>query len=142
MCYEKRLRHDQQPACTEACPTGATKFGTRRELLAEAHQRLSEHPEKYVNAVVGETEIGGTSVLYISDVKLDFLAFKPDLGNEPLPQRTWEVLSKIPLEALGVGGAMAALWWIIGRRNKLAQEAAHPATPIKPSASSEEKNMA
>ena len=126
MCYEQRLSKGQQPACTEACPTKATIFGQRDVLLAEAHRRIRDNPGKYQNTVFGETAIGGTSVLYISDISLDFLSFKPDqeLGSVPLPERTWEVLSKIPVEAACVGGAMAAVWWIIGRRMKLAADAA------------------
>jgi len=121
MCYP-RLQEGKQPACVEACPYEATIFGKRDELIAEARKRISENPQRYIQKVFGETEIGGTSVLYISDIPLDFLAFKPDLGDKPLPQLTWAALSKVPSMIVGVGGAMTGLWWIINRRMQLEEE--------------------
>ena len=120
MCYD-RLRAGGQPACVEACEQKATIFGRRDAMLEEARRRIREAPDK---KVFGETEVGGTSVLYISDIPLDFLAFKPELGDKPLPELTWAALSKVPPLVIGVGGVMAGVWWIIGRRMKLAEEAA------------------
>jgi len=123
MCYD-RVVDGGKPACVEACPQKATIFGDRDELIAEAHRRIKENPDKYVDRVVGETEIGGTSVIYISDIPLDFLAFNPEMGDEPLPKLTWAALSKVPPIIGGVGAVMTGAWWIIGRRMKLAEEAA------------------
>ncbi len=123
MCIE-RVRRGDIPACVDACPEEATMFGTRAELLAEAHRRIDENPGKYQPRVFGEHEIGGTSVLYISDIPLDFLAWKPDLGTQPLPERTWAALHKVPPLMLGMGGLMTGIYWVVGRRMKLASEAA------------------
>src|SRR5512146_1296937 len=43
-----RVANGQPTACAEACPTGATKFGEREELIKEAQQRLRENPSNYV----------------------------------------------------------------------------------------------
>ena len=118
-----RLSQGRQPACTEACPEQATIFGTREALLEEAHARIQKNPERYVDKVVGETEVGGTSVLYISDIPLDFLAYATDLDNQPLDELTWAALSKVPPLAASMGGLMAGVWWVTGRRMKLAEEA-------------------
>jgi formate dehydrogenase iron-sulfur subunit len=126
MCYE-RVKGGQEPACVEACPEKATIFGTRDLLLEEARDRIRDNPARYIDKVFGETEVGGTSVIYISDVPLDFLAFKPDLGDDPLPKLTWAALSKVPPIVVGVGAIMTGTWWIIGRRMKLAEEAAQSA---------------
>jgi len=126
MCYD-RVKQGGRPACVEACPQKATIFGSRDALLEEAHRRIRDNPGKYVDRVFGETEVGGTSVVYLSDIPLGFLAFQPELGSEPLPQRTWAALSKVPPLIVGVGGMMAGVWWIIGRRMKLAQQAAQSA---------------
>jgi formate dehydrogenase iron-sulfur subunit len=117
-----RLAAGKEPACTEACPEKATIFGSRDELIEEAHRRIAASPGKYQRRVFGETEVGGTSVLYVSDVPLDFLAWKPELGDEPLPALTLAALSKVPPLILGVGGLMAGIFWITGRRIKLAAE--------------------
>jgi len=122
MCYE-RVKEGGLPACVEACPQKATLFGPRDALLEEAHRRIRDNPGKYLDKVFGETEVGGTSVIYVSDIPLDFLAFQPELGTEPLPRRTWAALSKVPPLIVGVGGVMTGFWWVIGRRMKLAREA-------------------
>ena len=123
MCHE-RLADGKQPACTEACTRGATVFGERDELLRIAHERIHAHPETYVNRVVGETEVGGTSVMYLSDIPLEMLAFSPELDARPLPELTWAALSKVPSLVVGMGTLMASLWWITGRRNRIAEECA------------------
>jgi formate dehydrogenase iron-sulfur subunit len=123
MCYH-RIREGKQPACTEACPEKATIFGTRSEMLAVAHDRIERNPDKYVNRVFGEYEVGGTSVLYISDIPLGFLGWRPDLGDEPLPKLTWASLKKVPPIIIGMAAAMSGVYFIIGRRMKLQAEAA------------------
>jgi formate dehydrogenase iron-sulfur subunit len=112
----------KQPACTAACPTGATIFGDRQELLAEAHRRIEAKPDLYINRVFGEHEVGGSNVLYISDIDLGFLGWKPDLGDDPYPAMTWPALRMVPGVFVGVGVAMSATCWLIGRRMKIAAE--------------------
>jgi formate dehydrogenase iron-sulfur subunit len=79
MCVS-RLGEGQQPACAATCPTGAIRFGKYEDMLAEAHQRINDHPDKYVNHVYGETENGGTATLYISPVPFEELGL-PDAGT-------------------------------------------------------------
>jgi formate dehydrogenase iron-sulfur subunit len=124
MCHA-RLVQGKAPACVDACPTKATIFGARDDLVAEAHNRIARNPGRYLDKVYGETEIGGTSVIFISDVPLDFLAWKPDLDRTPLPDLTWAALSKVPSMVLGVGGLMAGVWWVIDRRKRLAEPPIH-----------------
>ena len=57
------------------------------------------------------------------------VSFQPDLGERPLGDLTWTALSKVPPLALGVGGVMAGVWWIVGRRAKLLAEASD-GTPV------------
>lgn len=121
LCYP-RIKEGKQPACTEVCPTGATIYGDRDELIAEAHLRIKENPGKYINRVWGEHEVGGTSVLYISDIDLGFMSYQPNLGPEPLPQTTSVAMNSVPFAFVGMGAAMLGLNWIIQRRNKLKSE--------------------
>jgi formate dehydrogenase iron-sulfur subunit len=129
MCYT-RLKDGGQPACTEACPEKATIFGTRAEMLALARDRIAKNPGKYVNKVFGEHEVGGTSVLYISDIPLGFLGWQPNLGDEPLPKLTWAALKKVPPVVIGVAGAMTGVYWIIGRRMRLQTLSAEQAASL------------
>jgi formate dehydrogenase iron-sulfur subunit len=114
-CAE-RLAAGQPTACSEACPTGATKFGDRDELLKEAYARIKTEPSKYVDRVYGTTEVGGTSILYLSGVPFEQLGFKTQLQQSALPTLTWNALSKVP-GVISVGGVfLAGIWWITSRR--------------------------
>jgi len=116
------IARGEQPACTEACPTGATIFGDRDELLAEAHRRIAAEPGKYMGQVWGEKEIGGSNVLYISDIDLSFLTYGRSLGEEALPSRTAPAMQAVPFAFAGMAATMAGLGWIITRRQKLERE--------------------
>ena len=131
LCHH-RLDEGKVPACVEACPEEATIFGDRDELLAEAERRIRAEPGRYRNHVFGRDEVGGTSVLYVSDLDLGFLAWKPDLEAAALPDKTWAALGKVPTIVLLMGGLMTGAWWVIGRRNKLAAEAAAAREPAPP----------
>jgi formate dehydrogenase iron-sulfur subunit len=121
LCYPLILE-GKEPGCVEVCPTEATIFGNRSELLAEANRRLRAEPDRYIPKVWGEHVVGGTSVLYISNIDLDFLGWKKDLGNDPLPQLTWNILAKMPAIFLGIGGFMAGIYWLGERKNKIQGE--------------------
>lgn len=119
MC-SPRISRGLQTACAEACPTGATKFGERDDLIAEAQQRLRDDPGKYVNHIYGLTEVGGTSVLLLSGVDFENFGYPADLSRDPLPLLTYRVLSRIPdfvpLGSILLGG----VWWITHRRDEVA----------------------
>lgn len=92
LCNQKgveRLDKGGLPGCVDACPAGAVIFGTREDLLAEAHKRLRltpgdeydyprqtlrtgdtyAHPVAHYDAhIYGENEGGGTQVLVLSGV--------------------------------------------------------------------------
>jgi len=97
-------------ACAEACPTGAVTFGTRGNLLSEAHRRMAAHPDRYVDHIYGEHEVGGTSVLYISDVSFEELGFRTGLPEVPIPEFTWEISRLIPAVAAGLATTLVVLW--------------------------------
>jgi formate dehydrogenase iron-sulfur subunit len=119
LCYDSRVKHGKQPACTEACPTGATIYGDRDALIAEAKRRIEAEPSRYVDRIYGLAEAGGTSVLYLSPVPFETLDFK-NARTDPYPKLTWDVLSKLP-NVVGIGGVMLfGVYWIIHRRNELA----------------------
>ena len=79
-----RLNEGKLPACVEICPVEAITFGKRSELLHVAHERIRNNPEKYKDHVFGETEVGGTSWLYLSSVDFNELDF-PELKDIPAP---------------------------------------------------------
>jgi formate dehydrogenase iron-sulfur subunit len=121
LCYDKIQDGElKQPSCTAACPTEATIFGEREELLAEAHRRIRNHPGRYIDHVWGEHEVGGTSVLYISDVDLSTVGWPASLGNDARPVLARKVLHTVPLTFTGVALTMFGINWITRRRQDVA----------------------
>jgi Fe-S-cluster-containing dehydrogenase component len=94
-CAE-RQKEGKLPGCASACPTGALQFGTRAELIEVARTRIYQNPDKYVHHIYGETEAGGTSWLYISDVPFDRLGFRGDVGTTAYPEYTRTALAAVP----------------------------------------------
>jgi Fe-S-cluster-containing dehydrogenase component len=94
-CAERQAR-GLQPACASVCPTGALQFGHREALLEEARTRIYQNPDKYVHHIYGESEAGGTSWLYITDVPFDTLGFRTDLGPTAPPELTRTALAAVP----------------------------------------------
>jgi Fe-S-cluster-containing dehydrogenase component len=78
---QQRTRDGGRPACVEMCPVEALLYAKRSDLLAVAHERIRRHPDRYVNHVYGEHEVGGTSWLYLSDRPFAELGF-PTLGPD------------------------------------------------------------
>lgn len=80
-----RIAKGKIPACCEVCPTAAVIYGKHSELLQEAHRRLKEFPDRYVPKVYGETEVGGTQVLYLARVDFEKLGL-PAYGDRSVPE--------------------------------------------------------
>jgi formate dehydrogenase iron-sulfur subunit len=125
MCPDK-VAAGEPTACASACPTGATKFGDRAELVREAQERIRQNPGNYVNHVYGIEEVGGTSVLMLSSVAFEEFGFRTDFPKERLPLLTYRVLSRIPdfvpLGMMLLGG----VWWITHRRDEVAAAEGKP----------------
>ncbi|MCP4376964.1 MAG: hydrogenase 2 operon protein HybA, partial [bacterium] len=105
-----RIDQGMITGCAEACPTGATLFGSRDALLEEARRRMTLQPgevynyprgdvrkpssrhEKAVPAyrqhIWGEKEAGGTNVLHISSIPFD------KLGMPPLGERSYASIAE------------------------------------------------
>jgi formate dehydrogenase iron-sulfur subunit len=121
LCYDKVKSGElAQPACTAACPTQATIFGDRDALLAEAHARIAASHGRYIDHVWGEREVGGTSVIYISDVDLAAAGWPAGLRQSSYPALTHAALATVPWTFASVGAAALGLSWIIDRRRRLA----------------------
>ncbi len=119
MCPD-RVAAGKQTACAEICPTGATKFGERDELIAEAQKRIRENPGKYVEHIYGLEEVGGTSVLLLSPVPFETFGYQSGLSKDPMPMLTYRVLSHIP-DFIPLGGmVLGGVWWITHRREEVA----------------------
>jgi formate dehydrogenase iron-sulfur subunit len=112
-----RQRAGERPACSLSCPSGALKYGTREEMLREAHARIAAQPNFYVDHIYGENEAGGTAMLYLADVPFEELGFRMDVPARPLPAYTWDVMSKIPYVAVGLATVLGGVSMLTRKRN-------------------------
>ena len=118
---QPRLAKGLPTACAAVCPTGATRFGRRDALVAEARERIAANPGRYVHHIYGLEEAGGTSVLLLSGVPFENLGLRVNLPNEALGTYTWNVLSRVP-DIVTLGGALLyGIYWITKRREYVRQ---------------------
>ncbi len=142
MCNQKgveRINKGLMTGCAEACPTGATLFGSREALLEEAKRRVALKPgeiynyprgdvrdpdsyhekavPEYRQHVWGEKEAGGTNVMHVSSISFD------KLGMPPLGERSYVSISEgvqhtlysyLALPAVMLGG----LTWLVKRNTE------------------------
>lgn len=82
------LDEQGEPSCTKVCPADAVVFGTREQLLEDAHARLEAKPGTYhEDRVYGEDDAGGLQVLYLSHVPFEKIGL-PKLGTTSIPAKT------------------------------------------------------
>lgn len=120
------------PACVKACPADALKYGTREQMLAEAHRRIDKRPGRYVDHIYGEKEAGGTSVMYLSAVPFEKLGF-PKVGDKPYPSYTKVALKAVAPAVLALGALLGLTSSFFQRRRQRMQDAAAAAgRPVAP----------
>jgi formate dehydrogenase iron-sulfur subunit len=112
-CSERITKQGLKPGCVENCPNEALTFGRRLELRDLAHQKISAFPERYIDHVYGEHEMGGTSWMYLSGV--DFARGDlPALGDKAPPTLTEKIQHGVfkhwvpPLALYGLLGLVMA----------------------------------
>ncbi len=116
---EPRIRQGESTACAEACPEEATIFGDRDHLVRVARSRIAAHPKRYFNHIYGLSEVGGTSVLFLSPVPFEKLGFDTNLANFPLPDLTWRILMHVPNVVLLGAAVLGGSYWLFKRREEV-----------------------
>lgn len=116
-----RVAEGIEPACVKGCPTDALVFGGREELITEGRKRIAVRPNKYVNHVYGEDEVGGTSWMYLSPVPFDKLGF-PKVGDEPVTEESEIVMSATPTTIIATIAALSGIYWLTKSRDKTEEE--------------------
>jgi formate dehydrogenase iron-sulfur subunit len=116
-----RQKAGLKPACVTTCPTGALTFGDREELIVEARERIAAAPDKYVDHIYGEKELGGTSWVYLSPIPFEKLGFEK-FGSDPVPKNAERAMKLVPPVLVGVAAVCAGLYWVIQRREENSKE--------------------
>lgn len=83
-CFD-RTKEGLLPACVENCPVEALLYGPRTELIKIAREKIKKYPERYVNHICGENEVGGTSWMYLAGTDLAEAKVFPKLSTNPAP---------------------------------------------------------
>lgn len=120
MCYP-RVVEGLLPGCVEACPMEALSFGKREDMIKIARERFRKYPDRYVEHIYGEYEMGGTSWLYISGTPFKELGMREDLGVTPAPQLTGGALSSVPIIAGLWPALLVGIYAVSKRKEKIAQ---------------------
>jgi Fe-S-cluster-containing dehydrogenase component len=110
-----RYGEGKGPACAEVCPRDAVTFGKRGALLAEARRRIAQRPSAYQPKVYGETDGGGTNVLYLSPVSFQLLGL-PALGTES-PAELSESVQHGIYQGMAVPAVLLAALGFVSWRN-------------------------
>lgn len=117
-CHD-RIVAGGTPACAGACPTGALIYGERSALISIARQRIANQPKRYIDHIYGEREVGGTSLLILSDIPLEQLGYPPGISEHSVPSLTWPALENVPRVVFLGGTLLAGLYWLTMRRNEV-----------------------
>ena len=123
-CYDTRLKFGRPPACVEACPQEVLTFGKRNDLIKMGHERIRKTPDRYVDHIYGEKEMGGTAWLYLSGVSFDQAGFDTTLGNDPVISNVKEFLGTVPM-VLSIWPALFTGFHLLSTRNKHHDEHDH-----------------
>ncbi len=117
-CTDRAKGTGANPACAASCPTEALVFGHRGALVAMAKDRLAKKPDRYVNHIYGETEVGGTSWLYLTGRPAEELGLlkltdtAPALRTEAIQHGIFK-FGALPI---ALYGALAGLMWVNNRK--------------------------
>jgi Fe-S-cluster-containing dehydrogenase component len=120
MCHP-RVIEGKLPGCVEACPMEALSFGKREDMIKIARERFRKYPDRYVNHIYGEHEMGGTSWLYVSGTPFKALGMREDLGIKPAPELTAGALSSVPIIVGLWPVLLAGIYAVSKRKEKIAQ---------------------
>ncbi len=132
-CTGTTERGGADPACAAACPTEALVFGKRADLLAIAHQRLEELPDRYLQHIYGEHEVGGTGWIYLSGRPIREIGLL-ELPEQAPALRTESIqhgLFKYGILPVALYGTLFGIMWLNHRRGEGATDE-RPTPPAEP----------
>ena len=116
-CFD-RTTTGKLPACVEVCPVEALTYGKRSELISIAKSRIKVKPEKYIDHIYGEYEVGGTSWMYLAGIDFGKLNFVP-LSNKSAPGVSREIqhgLFKYFIPPIAIYALLGGIMWITKKR--------------------------
>ncbi len=119
LCTDRAKGTGANPACAASCPTEALVFGRRADLVAMAKERIARRPDRYVNHLYGEFEVGGTSWMYLVGRPVEEVGLVR-LPETPPPERTEAIqhgIFKYGIIPVTLYGALAGIMWLNHRKH-------------------------
>lgn len=119
-CFDTRLSQGKVPACVQSCPMQVMTFGPRDKMIKIGKQKIRRFPDRYINHIYGENEIGGTSWMTLSGVPFENIDLPP-LGTHPIPEYTEPIqhtLFKWFLPPAALYSTLGGLMWYFKQRKK------------------------
>jgi len=116
MCHP-RLLEGKLPGCVEVCPQEALSFGKREDMVILARERIRKYPDRYIDHIYGEYEVGGTNWMYITGAPFETLGLRTDLGVKPAPEFTSGALGIVPV-IVGVWPALLGGIYLMSQRKE------------------------
>ena len=129
-CTDRASGSGANPACAKACPTETLVFGKRSDLVTMARERLKRRPDRYVDHIYGEHEVGGTSWLYLIGRPVTEIGLL-DLPKKPPPERTEAIqhgIFKYGIIPVAFYGFLSSIMWF-NQRKEAVQKPDAPAQP-------------
>ncbi len=121
MCHP-RIEKGLLPGCVEICPKEALTFGPRERLVKLARQRITRHPNTYIDHIYGEQEMGGTSWITISGTPFSEIGMREDLGTQTASSFTAGPLATVPVVVALWPVLLTGIYAISKRKDKIADE--------------------
>jgi formate dehydrogenase iron-sulfur subunit len=123
-CADYKQGTGASPSCAKACPTEAILFGKRSELLELARDRIAKRPDRYLDTIYGELEMGGTSWLYLTGrppEEIDLLKL-PVKAPPRLTENIQHTIFRYGAIPLGIYGALGGIMWFTNRGRKAEED--------------------
>ncbi len=117
-----RLAEGKLPGCVEQCPKEALTIGLRKDIIKIARERIRKYPERYVDHIYGENEMGGTSWMYISGEPFSEIGMREDLGTTSAPELTSGALAAVPIVVGLWPVLLGGIYAVSKRKDKIAND--------------------
>jgi formate dehydrogenase iron-sulfur subunit len=118
-CTDQAKGTGANPACAASCPTEALVFGRRADLVVMAKDRLKRRPDRYLDHIYGDTEVGGTSWLYLTGRPIQEVGLLklPAMPPPHLTEAIQHGIFKYGAIPVAFYGLLAGIMWYNHRRH-------------------------